>query len=120
MARRISISQIPNQICQVQRKYKQALRQHNYGKLRPYLNKVALSDSPEQGVAGSRMPRTDMNHLLSLFIPLPLLTEQQRIAAIVKEQMVATEKTHLVSKEELKAINALPAILLHWLFGGIA
>ncbi|MYF51335.1 MAG: hypothetical protein F4220_14465 [Gammaproteobacteria bacterium] len=88
-----------------------------YGKLRPYLNKVATPDFagrcstelipllPQAGVdrdflayllrrretvefamasvTGSRMPRTDMNFLLSMQVPLPPLDEQQRIVAIL-------------------------------------
>jgi type I restriction enzyme, S subunit len=121
-----------------------------YGKLRPYLNKVALpfssgrcttemipllpSDDMDriflawllrrqetvefamQGKTGSRMPRADMDSLLMLQIPLPSLSEQQRIAAILKEQMAAVEKARTTAQERLKAIKALPAAFLRQIF----
>jgi type I restriction enzyme, S subunit len=121
-----------------------------YGKLRPYLNKVALpfssgrcttemvpllpSDDMDriflawllrrqetvefamQGKTGSRMPRADMDSLLTLQIPFPPLPEQQRIAAILKEQMGAVEKARTAAQERLSAINALPAAFLRQIF----
>ncbi len=123
-----------------------------YGKLRPYLNKVALPDVsgrctteiipllPAEGTdrcylawllrrnetvssamrqrTGSRMPRADMDDLLSLEIPLPPLEEQKRIAAILNEQMGAVERTRKAIEEQLDAINKLPAALLRRAFGG--
>lgn len=123
-----------------------------YGKLRPYLNKVALPDfigrcttemipllptsdvtrdflalllrrdvtveHAMQGKTGSRMPRADMDQLFILEIPLPPLSEQKRIAAILDEQMTAIEKARAAAEEELAAINALPAALLRRAFKG--
>jgi len=123
-----------------------------YGKLRPYLNKVALplssgrcttelipllpAESTDriylawllrrvetvafamEGKTGSRMPRADMNRLLTLEIPLPPLPEQQRIAALLKEQMAAVEKASKAAEAELETINALPASLLRRAFNG--
>uniref|UniRef100_A0A7C4RTT9 Restriction endonuclease subunit S n=1 Tax=Desulfatirhabdium butyrativorans TaxID=340467 RepID=A0A7C4RTT9_9BACT len=51
-------------------------------------------------------------------IPLPPLSEQQRIVAILREQMAAVEKARKASEEELAAINALPAALLRRAFSG--
>jgi len=121
-----------------------------YGKLRPYLNKVALPFSSGrcttemipllpfdgldriflawllrrqetvefamQGKTGSRMPRADMDSLLMLPISLPPLPEQQRIAAILKEQMAAVEKARTAAQERLRAIKALPAAFLRQIF----
>ena len=121
-----------------------------YGKLRPYLNKVALPDTPGrcttemiplmpcsnttrvflawlirrhetvafamQGKTGSRMPRADMNSLLTLEIPLPPLTEQKRIAAILKEKMAAVDKARTAAQARLEAIKALPAAFLRQVF----
>lgn len=112
-----------------------------YGKLRPYLNKVALPSfagrctteivpllpseevdrgflawllrRPEtvhyamQGKTGSRMPRADMNHLLSALVPLPPLETQRRIAAILTEQMGAVEKARKAAEEGLEAARKL-------------
>ena len=56
--------------------------------------------------------------LLALQIPLPPLAEQQRIAAILREQMAAVEKARAAAQAELDAINALPAALLRRAFNG--
>lgn len=121
-----------------------------YGKLRPYLNKVALPDfrgrctteiipllpSPGvdrdflcrvlrrsetveaamQGKTGSRMPRANMDELLTLEIPLPPLPEQKRIASILNEQMSAVEKARLAAEAQLEAAKALPAAYLRQVF----
>lgn len=121
-----------------------------YGKLRPYLNKVALPFNagrcttelipllPDDNVdriflawllrrqetvdfamgekTGSRMPRADMNSLLTLSVPIPPLPEQQRIAAVLKEQMAAVDKARAAAEERLAAIKALPSAFLRQVF----
>lgn len=93
-----------------------------YGKLRPYLNKVALPDFdgkcsteiipllPSSDLyrgylayflrsaqtvsrisaktAGARMPRADMDFVLSLEIPLPPIAEQRQGDAFVDQEIV--------------------------------
>lgn len=122
-----------------------------YGKLRPYLNKVALQDRPGrcttevipllpsdgmdrvflawllrrretvefamQGKTGSRMPRADMDSLLTLEMPIPPLAEQQRIAAALREQMAAVEKARAAAQARMAAAYALPAAFLRQVFG---
>jgi type I restriction enzyme S subunit len=51
-------------------------------------------------------------------IPLPNLLEQQRITAILKEQISVVEKARAAAEAELDTINALPAALLHQVFNG--
>ena len=121
-----------------------------YGKLRPYLNKVALPDFdgrctteiipllPENETdrhylawllrtdetvnaamrqrTGSRMPRADMDDLLTLEVPKPPLEEQKRIAAILNEQMGAVERARAAAEAQLEAAKALPAAYLHQVF----
>ncbi len=123
-----------------------------YGKLRPYLNKVALPDfagrcttemipllpadqtdreflcwvlrrqetvdAAMRGKTGSRMPRADMDELMNFSIPLPPLSEQRRIAAILRKQMAAAERARKVLEEQLEAINRLPAAILRKAFNG--
>jgi len=114
-----------------------------YGKLRPYLNKVALPDfegkcsteiiplcpSPDVDraylayflrsehvvnlisakVAGARMPRADMDFVLSLPIPLPALTEQRRIVDLLSR---AEGIMHLRREAQVKAQTVIPAFFV--------
>lgn len=114
-----------------------------YGKLRPYLNKVALPDFegkcsteiipllPTNKVdrsylgyflrskktvdlisartAGARMPRADMDFVLSLSIPLPTLAEQLRIVDILSR---AESIVRLRREAQRKAAELVPAIFL--------
>lgn len=123
-----------------------------YGKLRPYLNKVALPDfsgrctteaipilpKPEINReflawtlrrretvdwamaerTGSRMPRTNMKHLMSFKFPLPPLAEQERLVSVLNAKMAATEKVRAAAEAALEAITALPAALLREAFSG--
>ena len=67
---------------------------------------------------GSRMPRTDMKAFMQMPVLLPPLTEQKRIAALLKEQMAYVETVRMSAREQLDAINALPAALLRRAFAG--
>ncbi|MGY6217373.1 restriction endonuclease subunit S [Methylolobus aquaticus] len=114
-----------------------------YGKLRPYLNKVALPAFegkcsteiipllPKAGLeraylayflrssrvisqvtaktAGSRMPRADMDFILSLQIPLPSLAEQHRIIDILSR---AEGIVRLRREAQKKAAEIIPALFL--------
>jgi type I restriction enzyme S subunit len=121
-----------------------------YGKLRPYLNKVALPvttgrctteiiplicsnkidhvflawvlrrretvEFAMRGKTGSRMPRANMDSLLTLQIPLPPLLEQRRIAGALREQMTAVDKARAAALARLAAVKALPAAFLRQVF----
>jgi len=114
-----------------------------YGKLRPYLNKVALPTEPgkcsteiipllpssqcdrqylsyflrapstvQQIVersAGARMPRADMDFVLSLPIPLPALDEQRSIVDLVSR---AEGIVCLRRQAQQKAAALIPAIFV--------
>jgi type I restriction enzyme S subunit len=56
--------------------------------------------------------------LRNLQIPLPPNAEQQRIAGLLREQMVAVETASAAAEEELNSINSLPAALLRRAFNG--
>lgn len=119
-----------------------------YGKLRPYLNKVALpdfkgrssteliplipnDDYPREFIAsylrlpfvvntvmssntGSRMPRTDMNLLIDMTIPLPPLSLQKTYADLYRS--VHSQDTLIKNSSENLCI--LFKILLHRAFSG--
>lgn len=65
---------------------------------------------------GGAQPNISQTVIQNLSIPLPPLPEQQRIASILKEQMVAVEKARTAAQERLKAIKALPAAFLRQIF----
>jgi len=52
----------------------------------------------------------------SLEIPLPSLSEQKRIAAILNEQMAAVKRARAVAEAQLEAAKALPAAYLRAVF----
>jgi type I restriction enzyme S subunit len=114
-----------------------------YGKLRPYLNKVALPDFegkcsteiipllPKNGIdraylayflrcsqivsqitaktAGSRMPRADMDFVLSLDIPLPSPNEQRCLVDILSR---AEGIVRLRREAQKKTQELIPALFL--------
>jgi type I restriction enzyme S subunit len=69
------------------------------------------------GVGGSLL-RARPALVAQIKIPLPPLAEQQRITALLKEQMAVVEKASVAAEAELNTINALPAALLRRAFSG--
>lgn len=67
---------------------------------------------------GGNQPNLNGEILKSLSLPLPPLSEQHRIAAILNEQMAAVERARQAAEDELATINALPAALLRRAFRG--
>ncbi|MGB7511427.1 MAG: restriction endonuclease subunit S [Pelodictyon phaeoclathratiforme] len=74
---------------------------------------TAKIKSESHGIAMLHMTKEGMEQFE---IPLPPLPEQQRIAAILKEQMGAVEKARTAAQERLRAIKALPSAFLRQLF----
>jgi type I restriction enzyme S subunit len=73
-----------------------------------------------QGIAKRAIGQASINSqdLRSLQIVLPLLREQQRIAANLTEQMAEVESLQQSLKSQLDTINKLPATLLRRAFNG--
>ena len=80
--------------------------------LRLYENKLVSLGS------GSTFEAIGRKDLETLKIPLPPLSEQKRIAAILNEQMEAVEKARKATESQLEAINKLPAVLSRRAFKG--
>lgn len=68
--------------------------------------------------SGSTFAAINRNDLAVLPLPLPPLPEQERIAAILTEQMAAVEKARAASVAQLEAAKALPAGYLRDVFEG--
>lgn len=60
--------------------------------------------------------RVPDSYLAGLEIPLPSLSEQRRIAAILNEQMAAVERARATTAVQLEAAKALPAAYLRAIF----
>lgn len=65
---------------------------------------------------GSTFEAIKRDDLESLEIPLPPLTEQKRIAAILNEQMAAVKRARTAAETQLEAAKALPAVYLRVVF----
>jgi type I restriction enzyme S subunit len=83
---------------------------------------VAYLNSPEhlRGMAeimrGATRPRLTLDSLRNAMIPLPPFHEQQRIAAILNEQMAAVERARAAAEAQLEAAKALPAAYIQHSF----
>lgn len=65
---------------------------------------------------GSTVPGLGREDLESLAVPLPPISDQQRIAAILNEQMAAVERARAAAEPRLEAAKALPAAYLRAVF----
>ena len=75
-----------------------------------------LQEATEQFTGSVGQQRLPDDYLKALEIPLPPLPEQQRIAAILKEQMAAVDKARTAAEARLDAVKALPAAYLREVF----
>lgn len=77
-----------------------------------------LFDAVEHFTGAVGQQRLPQDYLANLEIPLPPLSEQRRIAGILKAQMSAVETARAAAEAELETIDALPAALLRRAFAG--
>jgi type I restriction enzyme S subunit len=87
--------------------YLQAWFRHNYQRIRT-----------ETENRGGNQPNLNGQILQDMIVPLPPLSEQQRIVSVLENQMAVAEKARAAAEEELNTINALPAALLRRAFNG--
>ncbi|MBI3320327.1 MAG: restriction endonuclease subunit S [Candidatus Omnitrophica bacterium] len=66
--------------------------------------------------SGSTFSAIKREDLESLELPLPSIAEQQRIAAIVGEQLAAVERARSATEAQVEAAKALPAAYLRAVF----
>src|SRR3990172_4166198 len=88
--------------------------------LTSYLSFLYLSGywKNRAGGASGSMKKITRTQLLSEQVPVPSLEVQQRIMAMLNEQMATAERTRKELEEQLDTINKLPAALLHRAFKG--
>jgi type I restriction enzyme S subunit len=70
------------------------------------------------GGASGSMKKITREQIQAEQVPLPALAVQQRIAAILSQQMASAERARRTIREDLDAINKLPAALLRRAFNG--
>lgn len=83
-----------------------------------YLNSQEWFLRVMKEASGATRPRISRSNLENLEIPLPPLSEQKRIAGILKKQLVEVELARRSAEEQLDAINKMPAALLRRAFNG--
>lgn len=76
---------------------------------------LSVLDLPELNKA-SGVPGLNRNDAYKQLLPLPPLPEQQRIAALLKEQLAAVDQARLAAQARLEAVKALPAAYLRQVF----
>lgn len=67
-------------------------------------------------VKGALYPAVTDNQVLTQYIPLPPLPEQERIAALLKQRLAAVARARKASEARLAAARALPAAYLKMAF----
>lgn len=78
----------------------------------------SLRIRPDVGdlVSGSTRAKLNQEIAAAIRIPLPPLSEQKRIAAILNEQMAVVERARSAAEAQLEAAKALPAAYLRAVF----
>ncbi len=91
----------------------------NYHYVSRYLNSDAgRTQMLERARSTSGLYTLSVEKVKNLEIPLPSLSEQRRIAAALSLRVAEAERLTAVLREELVAIDALPAALLREAFNG--
>ncbi len=75
-----------------------------------------LLEATEHFTGAVGQQRLPPDYLGGLEIPLPPLSEQQRIAGVLREQMAAVDKARAAAQARLEAVKTLPAAFLGQVF----
>jgi type I restriction enzyme S subunit len=67
-------------------------------------------------VTGAAQPKLTQGDMNSILVPCPPFSEQQRIAAILSEQLAAVERARAAAAAQLEAAKALPVAYLREVF----
>jgi type I restriction enzyme S subunit len=82
------------------------------------LESPAVLGQVKQLGAGAGLKHMVLKSIRALELPLPPLSEQQSIVAMLNDQMASAARARTANEEELDAINKLPAALLRRAFNG--
>ncbi|MGD1102800.1 MAG: restriction endonuclease subunit S [Terriglobia bacterium] len=83
-----------------------------------FLNTREFTDAITRHDQSIGVPHVSPLQVEEVELPLPPLSEQQRIAAMLNEQVASAERARKAIEEELDAINKMPATLLRRAFAG--
>lgn len=67
---------------------------------------------------GSAIGGITQTFVEKVLVPVPRLPEQERLIAVLREQMAAAERARKAIEEQLETINKLPAAILRKAFNG--
>jgi type I restriction enzyme S subunit len=77
--------------------------------------KSSVADLQRLG-SGATFAEVSKSQCENFEIPLPPLSEQRRIAGVLREQMTAVERARAAARARLEAVKALPAAFLRQVF----
>ena len=83
-----------------------------------FMRSPSFIENSPVGKTPGWLPRIRTEEVAGVALPLPPLTEQQRLATSLHEKMSAVDEARAAADAELAAINALPAALLRRAFAG--
>jgi type I restriction enzyme S subunit len=81
-----------------------------------FLSSAAFQKYILDAQAGATRQALTKGLIESFVVPLPPLSEQHRIAAVLRDQMAAVEKARTAAHARLRAVMALPASFLRQVF----
>jgi type I restriction enzyme S subunit len=111
-------SYLDNQICSTGFCVLRATSELDCDYLFLFVKNAQFVENLSRLVTGALYPAVTDKQVFSEFIPLPPLSEQKRIAAILNERMEAVGKARTALEAQMEHINALPASLLRRAFSG--
>ena len=83
-----------------------------------FLRSSRFLDAAPVSSAPGQLPRIRSEEIDEVMIPLPPLTEQKRITALLEKETASVSKLRQNLESQLAEINALPATLLRKAFSG--
>jgi len=81
-----------------------------------YLNSDYAKEFVRRIAGASTYPNIKWSAFRAFEIPLPSLTEQQRISSVLRKKMAAVDKARVSAQARLEAVKALPAAFLRQVF----
>lgn len=104
--------ELDNQICSTGFCVLRSNSQSDPGFIFAYVQSPEFLQTVSELVKGALYPAVTDKQVRDIWLPLPSLAEQRRIAAAMTEQMAAVERARAAAEAQLEATKALPAAYL--------